>query len=120
MATLLYDPAFENLGLKPEQHQQLTCIPWPHRADIPADARVLVCLGDEKIRDLVELAMERKWELGVLPHPDATEAMRSLGVKGSTAQLITHYLDSDAIDVDVLLCNGRHWVWSYWAIPRAP
>ncbi|MFT6285963.1 MAG: putative hydrophobic protein (TIGR00271 family) [Alcanivorax sp.] len=107
IATLLYDPALEDLGLKPEQHQQLTCNPWPDRADIPADARVLVCLGDEKIRDLVELAMERKWELGVLPHPDATEAMRSLGVKGSTAQLITHYLDSDAIDVDVLLCNGQ-------------
>jgi uncharacterized hydrophobic protein (TIGR00271 family) len=85
----------------------VTFVPWAERETPPAHARVLLYLGDEQVRDLAEQSMEREWEVGVLPHPDARHAMAALGVKGDLAGVFEHYLGAPAIVADALTCNGE-------------
>ncbi len=104
---LLYDPGLDKPELPPEQQRDTRCIAWPERELIPANSRVLLFIDDEKIREVIPTAMEGDWELAVLPHTGAAEAIRSLGIKGNTAQLLEHYRSQSAIDADVLLCNDQ-------------
>jgi uncharacterized hydrophobic protein (TIGR00271 family) len=104
---LLYDSRLEDEQLEPYRDAAIKMIAWADRETIAENTRVMVCLSDEAIRDLVSLAVQRQWQLAVLPHPDATEAMRALAVKGSSTELLTHYQTAEAIDADVLLCNDQ-------------
>ena len=85
----------------------ITFLPWSERETPPGEARVLISLGDEQIRDLAPLALERQWEVGVLPHPEAYQATTALGVKGDLPELLDHYAGSTAIGVDALTCNDE-------------
>ena len=40
----------------------ITFLPWAERDTPPAEARVLFYLGDEQIRDLAIMGLERQWE----------------------------------------------------------
>ena len=51
--------------------------------------------------------MERAWEIGVLPHPDAHRACTVLGVKGQVSELLAHYQSVTAVQADALMCNGE-------------
>jgi uncharacterized hydrophobic protein (TIGR00271 family) len=82
-------------------------LPWEQRNTPPAGTRVLLYVGDELIREIVPLAIEKQWELGLLPHPDATQANRALGVKGDVKSLISHYFEAQTINADVLTCNDQ-------------
>jgi uncharacterized hydrophobic protein (TIGR00271 family) len=82
-------------------------VPWAERDTPPSGARVLVYLGDEMLRELADLALNRQWEVGVLPHPEATQATASLGVKGELKQVFTHYLDAPVISAEALTCNDE-------------
>ena len=73
----------------------------------PSGARVLLYLSDEQLRDLLPLALERQWHVGVLPHVEAKEATSALGVKGSLEKLFLHYLEVEPVESDVLTCNGE-------------
>lgn len=84
-----------------------TLVPWAERETLPSQARVLLYLGDEQIRDLAPQSMECQWEVGILPHPDARHAMAALGVKGELTDLFAHYLNAPAIVADALICNGE-------------
>ncbi|NQX88311.1 MAG: TIGR00341 family protein [Halioglobus sp.] len=82
-------------------------VPWADRTKPPASSRVLLYLGDEMLRELALLALERQWEVGVLPHAEARQAMAALGVKGDLKEVFAHYLDVPAIDSEALTCNGE-------------
>lgn len=84
-----------------------TFVSWAERDTPPPAARVLLYLGDELIRDLAPQSLERQWEVGVLPHPEARQARAALGVKGSLQQVVEHYLEAPAIEADALTCNGE-------------
>jgi hypothetical protein len=60
-------------GLAPER--QLIGLQWRQRSTPPASARVLLYLSDDQVRDLSPLMIERQWEIGVLPHPEARPAI---------------------------------------------
>ena len=81
--------------------------PWADREAIEPGARVLLFLGDEQIRDLAPLALEKQWEVGLLPHPEAHRASTALGVKGRLAELLAFYRDSAVVEVDALVCNDE-------------
>ena len=87
--------------------RRITALEWGERASVPAGARLLVYLDDERLRELAPLAIEHQWEVGVLPHPEAGQATRALGVKGSVEQVFSHYLQAGAIAADVLTCNDQ-------------
>jgi uncharacterized hydrophobic protein (TIGR00271 family) len=84
-----------------------TALPWGERETPPQDSRVLLFLGDEQIRDLAPLALERQWQVGLLPHPQAHQAMTALGVKGDIESLLNYYSTSAVIAADALTCNGE-------------
>jgi len=86
---------------------RFTALPWGERETPPQDSRVLLFLGDEQIRDLAPLALERQWQVGLLPHPQAHQAMTALGVKGDIATLLKYYSTATAIAADALTCNGE-------------
>lgn len=85
----------------------LQAVPWADRETIPAQARVLLLLGDEQIRDLATLALARAWEIGVLPHENAPEANTAMGVKGDIPSLIEHYRQCEPVAADAITCNGE-------------
>jgi uncharacterized hydrophobic protein (TIGR00271 family) len=84
-----------------------TPIAWSERDTPPPAARVLLYLGDEQIRDLGPLALEKQWEVGLLPHSEAAHATAALGVRGKLPQLLAHYREAGTIDADVLTCNDE-------------
>ena len=87
--------------------RRLIDVEWALRDSVPAQSRVLLFLADEQVRDLISLALERQWEVGLLAHREAGRASRTWGVSGSIEQLTRHYMQVDAIDADVLTCNDQ-------------
>lgn len=85
----------------------LTFLSWTERDTPPHQARVLFYLGDEMIREVATRALERQWEVGVLPHSEARQAMIALGVHGELASVFRHYLDASAVVADALTCNDE-------------
>lgn len=85
----------------------VTFLTWAERETPPRKARVLFCLGDEMIREAATMAVERQWEVGVLPHAEARQAMIALGVRGELQQVFQHYLSASVIEADALTCNGE-------------
>ncbi|MEP4146437.1 MAG: TIGR00341 family protein [Halioglobus sp.] len=105
---LLHDSSFEaERASSWLQEAPVSLVPFADRDTIAADSRVLLWLGDEQIRDLAALALERQWLIGLLPHPDARQACVALGVKGDPALLLEHYQTVEPIGADALTCNGE-------------
>lgn len=105
---LIHDSAFDpEAGADWLTGLALQLVPFAERERIPAAATVLLWLGDEQIRDLSPLALERGWTVALLAHPDARQACTALGVKGDPAQLVEHYAGAQPIRADALTCNGE-------------
>jgi len=85
----------------------LVFVPWQQRETLPSDIRVLLYLSDEQIKELLFLAIEKQWQIGFLSHPEAKRATRAMGVKGNLNSIINHYVQAEAIAVDVLTCNEQ-------------
>jgi uncharacterized hydrophobic protein (TIGR00271 family) len=85
----------------------LQALPWGDRDSVPAGARVVLYLGDEQVRDVAPLALERRWQVGLLPHPDANQSCAALGVSGKPEELLAHYNETEPLAVDVLTCNDE-------------
>lgn len=89
------------------ENQRLIGLRWDQRSTPPARARVLLYLADERLRELAPLAIEKGWEVGLLPHPEARQATQALGVKGDVEQVFNHYLQTEAIEAAILTCNDQ-------------
>ncbi len=87
--------------------RRLIGLEWSQRSTPPAGARVLLHLGDNRSRELAPLVIEKQWEVGLLPHPEAQQATRALGVKGDLKHVFSHYLQTETIAADVLTCNDQ-------------
>ncbi len=106
--TLLHDSAWDAGMLEgADPDIAVTCVPWAERESIPDEAAVLLYLGDEQIRDLTSLALQRRWQIGLLPHPEGREAATALGVRGEVRSLVSHYAQAPVIAVDAVTCNGE-------------
>jgi uncharacterized hydrophobic protein (TIGR00271 family) len=105
---VIHDGSLDQAALtKAAPDQALHVLSWDERMSPPDGARVLLHLSDEHIRELAMTAMDRQWEVGLLPHPEAKEANRALGVRGDIGKVFAAYLDTEAIDADILTCNGQ-------------
>lgn len=105
---LLHDSTFD-----PEraaawlEAQDITLVAYADRESIASQSRVLLWLGDEQVRDLAWLGIERQWRIGLLAHPEAREACTALGVKGEPGALAEHYREIEPVAADALSCNGE-------------
>lgn len=87
--------------------QKLIFLDWDERNTVPPKSNVLLSLGDGQIKDITYLAIEKQWIVGILKHPENKYAARALGVKGDMNVVFAHYLQAEAIEVDVLTCNEQ-------------
>jgi len=87
--------------------QPITVLDWEQREAPPEGVRVLVYLDIDRMRELAPLGLERRWQVGVLPHPEAGRARRALGVKNDLKGALQHALTVEAVEADVLTCNER-------------
>jgi len=105
---LIHDASLDPVVLAQNIPQNpFIAVPWSERDTPPVGARVLLCLGDEQIRDIAHQALQRQWQVGLLPHEEARQAMVALGVKGEMAEVFNHYVGVEAIEADVLTCNDE-------------
>ncbi len=105
---LIHDTSLDPAALAQSVPQNpFIAVPWSDRDTPPAGARVLLCLGDEQIRDVAHQALQRQWQVGILPHPEARQATVTLGVKGELVEVFNHYVGVEAIEADVLTCNDE-------------
>lgn len=88
-------------------HQRLIGLNWKQRNTPPIRSRVLLYLGDEQIRALLQLILQKHWEVGLLPHPETGLVARALGVKGRVEEVFNHYLQAASINADILTCNDQ-------------
>lgn len=105
---LIHDSSLEDeVAVQLSQLATVTLLPSTERERPGPGSRVLLYLGDEQIRDIADHAIEREWEVGVLPHPEARQAMAALGVKGDLQDAFNHYLQAPVIQADALSCNDE-------------
>jgi uncharacterized hydrophobic protein (TIGR00271 family) len=105
---LIHDSSFEPERASSWLEQaQLQLVPYAERESIATGEAVLLWLGDEQIRDMAALAMERQWTVALLAHPEASQSCAALGVKGDPAQLLQRYIEVEPMEVDALTCNGE-------------
>ncbi|RLQ21607.1 TIGR00341 family protein [Seongchinamella sediminis] len=105
---LLHDSTFDpERAAEWLQANDISLVPYAERESLADASRVLLWLGDEQVRELASLGIERQWRIGLLPHPDAREACTALGVKGEPAGLTAHYRGVEPVAADALSCNGE-------------
>ncbi|MBD1397600.1 DUF389 domain-containing protein [Pontibacter sp. JH31] len=69
---------------------------------------VVTYLSDEGLAEVVAVALQKKWTLGFLPHPDMKEARQGYGVSDELPEAIGDILNSEGgTPADLLLCNGK-------------
>lgn len=74
--------------------------------DLPSEEALLLWLSDSQLKELVS-RLPPAAIIAVLPHPDAKEACKAMGVDRSLEKAITHFKASPSTaKVDILFCNG--------------
>ena len=105
---LVHDDSFDLASLRKFiSDNKLETLPWEECSQIPDEARVLLYVSDSRIRELMPVAIQKQWRVGILNHPDARQTAGALGVPGNLKRDIKHYLGCKAIKVDVLTCNDQ-------------
>lgn len=76
--------------------------------ELGKDDFVLTYLSDDQLKELLPIAMENNWRLGLLPHPKMVQARQGFGVEGKLKSSLAHLLAiEESMDIDLLMANGR-------------
>lgn len=71
------------------------------------NAVFITYLNDENLRELIPFAAEKKWALGVLPHPENKYTSIGLGISEKLDEAVAEILNNEeSHELDLLLCNG--------------
>lgn len=74
--------------------------------DLPSEDALLLWLSDSQLKELVSI-LPPSALIAILPHPDASEACKALGVDRSLDKAIAHLKTTPPpAKMDVLFCNG--------------
>lgn len=75
--------------------------------EIEEGVLVITFLSDEQLKSVHYLAIEKHFELALLPHPEMIHGKKSYGIKDDLEENIDHILkEGNVIKVDVLEANG--------------
>lgn len=86
---------------------RLSASVWREAEPPPPGSRVGAYLPVDQLRELLLEACEQNWQVALLPHPEALMAARSAGVDRNLAKAVTACLEAEAVDTDLLTCNGQ-------------
>ncbi|MBF0357782.1 MAG: DUF389 domain-containing protein [Magnetococcales bacterium] len=76
-------------------------------SDFPGEGeRVILCLSDDKMAELLPVAMERDWEIMPLPHMGNQLSTLRFGLEPELNSAISHALAQETASIRVLTCNG--------------
>ncbi len=76
--------------------------------EIEAGATVIAYLSDASLAALIAQAAERKWRVGLLPHPRMAQGRVGMGVAAKLDEAVSEILSAqEESQVDILRCNGR-------------
>lgn len=92
--------------------QSSQCEAAPYRLkDLPPwgeDTLVVTYLNDADLGEIIPPATQRKWRLGLLPHPEMKQARDGYGVAEKLEEAVADILEHQSgRRIDVLLCNER-------------
>ncbi len=73
--------------------------PWPKQS------KVLVCLADQQLRQLLTIFTEKQWHLGLLPHPDNSQSRKAFGYSNQLSQCLDDAEKAEPKHIDLLLAN---------------
>lgn len=77
---------------------------WP---DLEKGTAVMAWLSDEAVAQLLPVAAERGWILGLLPHPELLQGRIGFGIDQSMSNALADNLEhAEGIPVDILYCNA--------------
>jgi uncharacterized hydrophobic protein (TIGR00271 family) len=111
---LLFDPAREEevqneiLPLLEGREAEIASYQLSALPDWGREQLVVAHLSDADLCELMPLAAERGWRLGLLPHPAMEEAHDGYGIAAKLEEAVADILDTKGDHaIDLLLCNGR-------------
>lgn len=89
--------------------KQYRLVPYPSEELHPNKEDTLITyLGDKQLKELLPIAAEKKWCIGVLPHPDVVYTIRGLGITDDLEKAVEEILNNESREkLDLLFCNGR-------------
>lgn len=73
----------------------------------PEETRVYAYVSDLQVPAVIEAAIEGKWHLSILPHPEALYAKRGFCGQSNLKKAIQDAEKSQAASVDIVRCNGK-------------
>lgn len=78
------------------------------KIDFEEDDFVVTYLSDELLKEFLSIALEKRWQIGFLPHPDMIHARHGFGVSSTIKEAVGNILNAkSAQKVDMLIANGR-------------
>lgn len=70
--------------------------------------KLLLYLSNQQLKEFIPSIAERKFTIALLPHPEAKQACKGLGVDSDLKAAVEHLKSSEAeIEMDLLYCNGQ-------------
>ncbi len=71
-------------------------------------AVLLLYLSDQKLRELLPQAAEKRWRIAILPHRDVKYTIKGLGISDKTEDTIREVMELEEDQkLDLLCCNGQ-------------
>lgn len=78
-------------------------------ADIPANQKVLLWLGDESLKAILPIAINQAWSVGIIPHPEMNRSLKLFGHLGTVESSIDAILSSPGpVAIDIMMCNQQY------------
>lgn len=72
------------------------------------DTILLLYLSDQRLREFLPQAAEKKWRIAILPHREIKFTIKGLGISDNTEDTIREILEiEDDQKLDLLCCNGQ-------------
>lgn len=92
--------------LKDHETDRVT-YPTPDEFSVDENDILVLYLSDEDLRSFLVIAAEKKFPIGILPHPENKYTSKGLGLSGKLEEAVKSILGSEkAEELDMLCCNG--------------
>lgn len=87
---------------------ELISFPYGEQFEPVQESLLLLYLPDQDLREFLTVAEQKKWPVGILPHPGNNYVSKGLGIPEKLEEAVKNILESEKAEhLDMLYCNGR-------------